>query len=97
MLPGMALIVTLRGSNYSYLEQIFMVTKGFEPSKFDCMNTCTSGFSQKAKTSLFIEVRYKKKLTKRLFLFIQFAVNEIHVNIILFEYNRQKYCSSASS
>ena len=38
MPPGMALIVTLRGSNYRCLEQIFMVLKGFEPSKFDC--TC---------------------------------------------------------
>ena len=37
MPPGMALIVTLRGSNYRCLEQIFMVLKGFEPSKFDCM------------------------------------------------------------
>ena len=36
MPPGMALIVTLRGSNYRCLEQIFMVPKGFEPSKFDC-------------------------------------------------------------
>ena len=37
MPPGMARIVTLRGSNYRCLEQIFMVPKGFEPSKFDCM------------------------------------------------------------
>ena len=36
MPPGMALIVTLRSSNYRCLEQIFMVPKGFEPSKFDC-------------------------------------------------------------
>ena len=36
MPPGMALIVTFRGSNYRCLEQIFMVPKGFEPSKFDC-------------------------------------------------------------
>ena len=28
---GMALIVTLRGSNYRSLEQIFMVPKEFEP------------------------------------------------------------------
>ena len=35
----MALIVTPRGSNYRCLEQIFMVPKGFEPSKFDCMLT----------------------------------------------------------
>ena len=34
---GMALIVTLRGSNYRCLEQIFMVPKGFEPLKFDCI------------------------------------------------------------
>ena len=33
--PGVALTVTLRGSNYRCLEQIFMVPKGFEPSKFD--------------------------------------------------------------
>ena len=39
MPPGMALIVTLCGSNYRYLEQIFMVPKGFEPSKFDCIGT----------------------------------------------------------
>ena len=39
MPPGMALIVTLRGSNYCYLEQIFMVPKGFEPSVrlYDCI------------------------------------------------------------
>ena len=36
MPPGMALIVTLGVSNYRCLEQIFMVPKGFEPSKFDC-------------------------------------------------------------
>ena len=35
VLPGVALIVTFRGSNYRCLEQIFMVPKGFEPSKFD--------------------------------------------------------------
>ena len=34
---GIALIVTLHGSNYRCLEQIFMVLKGFEPSKFDCI------------------------------------------------------------
>ena len=33
--PGVALIVTFRGSNYRCLEQIFMVPKGFEPLKFD--------------------------------------------------------------
>ena len=33
---GVALIVTFRGSNYRCLEQIFMVSKGLEPSKFDC-------------------------------------------------------------
>ena len=37
MPPGMALIVTLCGSNYRCLEQIFMVPKGFEPSKFNCI------------------------------------------------------------
>ena len=45
MPPGMALIVTLCGSNYRCLEQIFMVPKRFEPSKFDC-----SGFCQKSIT-----------------------------------------------
>ena len=35
--PGVALIVTFRGSNYSCLGQIFMVPKGFGPSKFDCI------------------------------------------------------------
>ena len=36
--PGVALIVlTFRGSNYRCLGQIFMVPKGFEPSKFDCI------------------------------------------------------------
>ena len=38
---GMALIVTLRSSNYRCLEQIFMVPKGFEPSKFDCISSET--------------------------------------------------------
>ena len=36
--PGVALIVTFPGSNYCCLEQIFMVPKGFEPSKFDCIS-----------------------------------------------------------
>ena len=35
--PGVALIVTFRGSNYRCLEQLFLVSKGFEPSKFDCI------------------------------------------------------------
>ena len=34
--PGVALLVTVQGSNYRCLEQIFMVPKWFEPSKFDC-------------------------------------------------------------
>ena len=38
--PGVALIVTFRGSNYRCLEQVFMVPKGFKPSKFDCMFIC---------------------------------------------------------
>ena len=37
MPPAMAPIVTLYGSNYHRLKQIFMVPKGFEPSQFDCM------------------------------------------------------------
>ena len=43
MPPGMALIVTLRGSKYCSLEHIFMVPKGFEPSKFDCTILCRHG------------------------------------------------------
>ena len=35
--PGLALTVTFRGSNYRCLKQIFMVPKGFELSKFDCI------------------------------------------------------------
>ena len=35
--PGVALIVTFRGSNYCCLEQIIMIPKGFQPSKFDCI------------------------------------------------------------
>ena len=42
-------IVTLRGSNYRYLE-IFMVRKGFEPLKFDCI---ISSFVLKKKKCLF--------------------------------------------
>ena len=45
MPPGVALIVTFRGSNYRFLEQIFMVPKGFEPSKFDCICICVNGFN----------------------------------------------------
>ena len=37
MPPDVALLVTFRGSNYRCLEQIFMVPKGFEPSKLDCI------------------------------------------------------------
>ena len=33
--PDVALVITFRGSNYRCLEQIFMVPKGFGPSKFD--------------------------------------------------------------
>ena len=42
--PGVALIITFRGSNYRCLEQIFMVPKGFEPSKFDCITFHASCF-----------------------------------------------------
>ena len=43
--PGVALIVTFRGSNYRCLEQIFVVPKGFEPSKFDCIGMVVILFS----------------------------------------------------
>ena len=33
----LALLSTLTGSNYSSLELIFVVTKVFEPLKFDCI------------------------------------------------------------
>ena len=42
--PEVALIITFRGSNYHCLEQIFMVPKGFEPSKFGCRKP-EQGFS----------------------------------------------------
>ena len=37
VLPSVALIITFQGSNYRCLEQIFMVQKGFDASKFDCI------------------------------------------------------------
>ena len=40
MPPGVAPIVTFCGSNNRCLEQIFMVPKRFEPSKFDCISGC---------------------------------------------------------
>ena len=36
LLPDLAPGLAHNGSNYPYLEQIFMVPKRFEPSKFDC-------------------------------------------------------------
>ena len=37
LLPDLAPGLTLNGSNYPYLEQIFMVPKRFEPLMFDCI------------------------------------------------------------
>ena len=37
MPPYLALLSTLIGSKYPYLEQIFMVPKVFEPLKLDCI------------------------------------------------------------
>ena len=37
MPPDLALLSTLIGSNYPYLELIFMAPKVFEPLKFDCI------------------------------------------------------------
>ena len=37
LLPDLASWLTLSGSNYLCLEQIFMVPKMFEPLKFDCI------------------------------------------------------------
>ena len=58
MHPGMALVVTLRGSNYRCLEQIFMVQKGFEPSKFDCiyMRCCAEAVHVNGEHSLCMKV-----------------------------------------
>ena len=36
-LPNLAPGLILNGSNYPYLEQIFMVPKRFEPLRFDCI------------------------------------------------------------
>ena len=36
LLPG-AMVITLNGSNYPYLEQSSMVPKMFEPVRFDCI------------------------------------------------------------
>ena len=41
MLLDLALKSTLIGSNYSCLEQIFIVPKMFEPLKFDCISRYT--------------------------------------------------------
>ena len=38
MLLDLAVSSTFIGSNYPYLEQIFIVSKVFEPSKFDCIS-----------------------------------------------------------
>ena len=38
LLPDIAPGLILNGSYYPYLEQIFMVQKRFEPSKFDCIS-----------------------------------------------------------
>ena len=37
LLPELAPGLTLNGSNYPYLEQIFIVPKRFEPLRFDCI------------------------------------------------------------
>ena len=55
--PGVAPIVTFRGSNYRCLEQIFMVLKGFEPSKFDCMFE----YMYKNKSNFFFQSRVNLK------------------------------------
>ena len=55
MPPGMTRIVTFRGSNYRCLEQIFMVPKGFVPSKFDCNIFCLSLLSEAGQIMLTIK------------------------------------------
>ena len=55
--PGVALIVlTFRGSNYHCHEQIGMVPKGFEPSRFDCI-VLGNSFLQCAKTKFLGRMR----------------------------------------
>ena len=63
MSPGMALIVTLRGSNYRCLEQIFMVPKGFEPSKFDYI--CYKGIYDEHLFELFQQVKAIQMSSKK--------------------------------
>ena len=59
--PGVALIATFRGSNYRCLEQIFMVPKRFEPSKFDCMvRTAIHHTSKYGKTAIHHSRKYGK-------------------------------------
>ena len=58
--PGVALIVTCRGSNYRCLGQIFMIPKGFEPSKFDCKCFKKSRRFVYMKCSL--HAKFKKKM-----------------------------------
>ena len=53
MPPGVAPIVTFRGSNNRCLEQIFRVPKRFEPSKFDC--SCISIIAEQVTVRLTTE------------------------------------------
>ena len=76
MPPGMALIVTLHGSNYRCLEQIFMVPKGFEPSKFDC----TVGIISQQKQV--VGTNYKHLSRSQMSIQIQYFCEEIHVKNI---------------
>ena len=49
LLPDLAPGLTLNGSNYPYLEQIFMVPKRFEPLRFDCSLIWVSSVSNFSK------------------------------------------------
>ena len=61
--------LTLSGSNYPCLEQIFMVRKGFEPSKFDCIN--------EKKTSIFVHsyIVFSKENLYRIYIVTSFKEN----------------------
>ena len=74
LLPDLAPGLTLSDSNYPYLNQIFMVPKRFEPSKFDCLHTemvlCLNGV---------LKEMIKSQLEKRWSMYIQNLVHYLDV------------------
>ena len=66
--PGVALLVTFQGSSYRCLEQIFMVPKGFEPSKFDCRwlpGAVATELQERRDFQEFIPMSYKLEAASR--------------------------------